>query len=167
MNLFIEATKKPIHDWNVAFSAVQSDEVFNFATMKSDAGYSRQIALLDEYRTETKNYQDMDFMGMMKQYLEPLGDSELVKKAMEGAQLKYKQQSTILKPLLATHIRYADIMQQIITMLHENPEEWSFRNDELSFSNDKLERRYDAMITVLIQEEDKINTLSEKLIEGM
>ncbi len=157
-------------NWNDAFRAVQSPDILDLSILVSGDEFARQSMIVRSYIEQSTAYSESvaTYIPRLKKRLSVLGDgNEIATEAIKGATEKLLLQKPILEPLMRTHIAYGNNMLQILELLQKNQDDWDYDNAELSIYSDDVSSDFDELADALGANEEAINSLSEKLIDGM
>lgn len=170
MSDFVRDSQIMAQNWRDAYNAVLDPRVLDVSLLTTDEEFSYQIGVLRNYVEQSQIYAESaaDTLPRLKERLSVLGEgNEMAVGALEGAREKHLAQKPIFDPLMAAHIEYGNNMILLLELLQENQDGWEFTDDELSIVDEQLLDQYNNVIEGIMQNEETINTLSEKLIESM
>ena len=169
MKGFVSDSEDAARKWNDAYNAVLAPDILDYGHLSDDQEYDRQRGVLTAYVEVTRSYLTF-FAGMMpdlEQRLAELGENELAKGALKGAEEKYRKQQPVFEPLMQTHVEYGLELIEVLDLLQANAAAWSMENDELVFDDGETQEAFGQLLGSLINKETTIETLSNKLVAAM
>ena len=170
MNEYVGEAQLVVQKWQDSFDAAQSPRILDYSLLNSDEEFDYQKNVLNYYTENTKAYGIYyantvpDLKGRLSVLEE---ENPFVKGAVEAATEKYLSQKSVFEPLMQAHIEYGNGMIQMLDLLQKNKDMWSYENDELLFSDDRLLSQYNELVEVSGSKVETINTLSSKLVDSM
>ncbi|WP_152023912.1 hypothetical protein [Dokdonia sp. PRO95] len=155
-------------NWQKAFDSVSATRILDYSVLNNQAEFEYQIDVLEHYKEQSKLYRDHFYKR--KSIIDDLNDnipkSNLtLKGVMKGINNKDSIQIPIFKPFIQSHINYSENLIAMINFLQKNNEKWSYSDDEIIFDNTELERKFNEIIDLIIEDEDQINELTDSLVE--
>ena len=157
-------------EWERSFRLIRSDSILNFDILSDEKEFSRQINIINRYIENSIRYESLfhNMVPNLKARLSILDhDNEYAKGAIEGATKKYQTQKPIFDPLIMAHINYGTAMSNILNLLKNNTQEWSYKNEELQIHTDEVLTEFNSFINTLNENEITIDTLSLKLLKAL
>ena len=170
MNGFVSEARSGTDRWNESYNSISSERFFDLSRLNSDEEFDWQIRTAKRYVTETRNYFAMleNMLSELKERLSVLGEgNKAAVGAIKGASEVYYRQKPIYEPLVTAHMEYGSGFIQLLELLQENRESWTFENDEILINNDSMAQEYNNWIDYLAEREELINALSAQLIETL
>lgn len=168
MNDFVSDMQSTTNKWRESYISILSPRFFDISRLNSDEEFDFQIRIAKHYVTESRNcantYENM--LSNLKERLSVLGDrNEIAVNAIRGASKKYNLERPIYEPLMAAHLGYGNDFIQILELLQQNRESWTFENNEISIYDDSVLKRYNELIGKLTKRGEVIIRLSSQLLE--
>ena len=154
--------------WQKAFDSVSATRILDYSVLNNQAEFKYQIDVLEHYRKQSQLYRD--HFSKRKSIIVSLNDnipqSNLtLKGVIKGINNKDSIQKPIFKPFIQSHINYSENLIAMVNFLQTNNEKWSYDDDEIIFDNTELENRYSEIIDLIIEDENQINELTDRLVE--
>lgn len=152
--------------WMLAGQAIQTTNMLNCAVLNTKREFDAQKACLQAYVDSTEAYLAFSdsIVARLTEKLRPLeGTPAEVEEAIQEVEADYLLQKPVFDPLMQTHIAYGKTMIQILELLEENQEQWTFLDGETVIYQDSVIRKYDKLRKNLNDYGMTLNTLSEKL----
>ncbi|MEN8131796.1 MAG: hypothetical protein ABFS45_16730 [Pseudomonadota bacterium] len=170
MNGYVGEAQLAAQKWKDSFNAAQSPRILDYSLLNSDEEFDYQRNVLNLYVENTKVYsiyQANSVPDLIKRLSVLEEENATFSGAVNGATEQYLAQKPIFEPLMRAHIEYGNGMIQMLDLLQVNKDMWSYENDELIFSDDRLLSQYNELVEVFSNSAGTINTLSSKLVDLM
>jgi hypothetical protein len=157
-------------DWQKSVDSVAQPRILDYSLLNNQPEFKYQIEVLKYYKNQSEFYKNhfenrkLLFTELNKNI--PKGNQTL-KGVMTGIINKDSIQKPIFEPYIKSHIDYSDNLIEIVEFLKANQSKWDYKNDELKFSTAELENKYLALINRIVEDENRINELTDKLIKVM
>ena len=167
MSNFVRDTQLTAQKWIVAYNHITASRMLDYARLSDNKEFDYQKNIAKTYIKESIAYNKFftDLIPNLKERLSVFGkNNKLSLITLKGARDKYLEQKPIFEPLLATHIKYGNNILKVLELLQQNKSKWSYKNDELQFSDDKILNQYNALVDKLDNNEAMINSLASKLV---
>jgi hypothetical protein len=154
--------------WSESFVSVESERVLDYSILTSDAEFERQRGVVHTYILKTIAYNELyENSGPdLKKRLAAVegGDSDSVREFVEGVMESRLRAKPIMTPLMTAHIEYGRQMIEVLNLLQHNKDQWTYQNDKLLFADAAVETRFAELGAAMLQNEETINTLSQKIL---
>ena len=170
MNEYVGESQLVVQKWQDSLAAAQSPRILDYSLLNSDEEFDYQKNVLNIYVENTKAYgiYDANTIPDLKKRLSVLGEENAtVRVAVNSATEGYLSQKPIFEPLMRAHTEYGNGMIQMLDLLQKNKDMWSYENDELMISDDRLLSQYNELVEEFGSKVETINTLSSKLVDTM
>ncbi|WP_067151867.1 stage II sporulation protein M [Pseudotamlana agarivorans] len=157
-------------DWQKSVDSVPQERILDYSLLNNQAEFDYQIGVLKHYKNQSESYKN-HFENRKSILIDlnkniPKGNLTL-KGVMTGINKKDSIQKPIFEPFIKSHIDYSNDLLEIVEFLQDNQGKWEYKNDELTFSAVALEEKYSTLINKIAEDENRINELTDKLIEAM
>ncbi|WP_027391819.1 hypothetical protein [Aquimarina latercula] len=157
-------------DWQKSVDSVAQERILDYSLLNNQEEFDYQVGVLEHYKNQSESYKN-HFENRKSILIElnkniPKGNLTL-KGVMTGINKKDSIQKPIFEPFIKSHIDYSSDLSDIIKFLQDNQGKWEYKNDELIFSTVELEETYSNLINKIAEDENRINELTDKLIEVM
>jgi len=156
--------------WNKAFIEVNNSKTLDFAYLRENTAYDSQLVILDNYISETKNYNKfiLNRIPLLKEELKDLTqDSELAKGFMSGVLKKNALQKPIFKSFINTHIAYGNNLKGLVSLFKQEHGKWEILNETLLFEREESAQKYNTLLLEAIKQEEQIDSINRELLKIM
>ena len=153
-----------------AFNAVLDESVLDYTILDNLKEIERQKEILQIYIDESlrnKEFTERTVERMIEAF-EPLSeDLPIVKGTLRGARRKMDQQLPVVSPLMDAHAQYGSKLSSLLDVLKENLGQWEVKNGVVILHEEGASMRFDSINDDISQLEETINTLTDKVLEGL
>lgn len=157
-------------DWQKSVDSVAQPRILDYSVLNNQAEFNYQIGVLNYYKKQSnlykRHFENRKSLLVNLNKNIPKGNLTL-KGVMTGVNNKDSIQKPIFEPFIKSHIDYSNSLLEIIEFLQKNQGKWKYKNNELLFSTLELEEKYSTIINKIAKNENRINELSDKMIEVM
>ncbi|WP_130735461.1 hypothetical protein [Flavobacterium sp. J27] len=168
---FLQESLTEANLWNAAFYKIDNEAFFNFDSIQKSNKIENRLQIAEEYVKASERYKDF-FKKRLSKLNAIIKDKDIdrnnskAKGIIDGVKKKVKKQSILFIPYIDSHIEYGNEMKGIFQLIKENkwkPNDVNF----VIFSNPKIQIEFDAKINKMVEIEEKVNLLHEKLVDAI
>lgn len=154
--------------WNSAHAEFMSPEILDFHSIESEKNYNYQIDVINRYIEQSKVYKA--FFKNRSNYLNKRikildTDSKAILGFKRGFAKKDSIQQPIFQEYINGHISYGQNLKDIIELLRRNDGDWKMVDEEIVIQDPKNQEKYDRILYLAIENEEKVNYYSQRLAE--
>jgi len=167
---FISIYSSVMINWQNSFDSVMQPRILDYSVLNNRTEFEYQIDVLKHYKNQSELYKST--FEKRKSLIEdfnkdiPKGNLTL-KGVMKGIKNKDSIQKPVFRPFINSHIEYSSNLIAVVEFLQIIEGKWEYKNEELIFNSVELEERYSTFFNKIEENENRINELSDKLIEVM
>ena len=157
-------------NWQKSVDSVAQERVLDYSLLNNKKEFDYQVRVLKYYKNQSELYKTHfeDRKSILTELNKNIPKGNLtLKGVMTGINKKDSIQKPIFEPFIKTHIDYSNDLLRIVQFLQDNQGKWEYKNEELTFSTIELEEKYSTLINKVAEDENRINELTDKLIEVM
>lgn len=156
-------------EWLDSLIAANALDPSTLSYFESDGEFQRQKKILSAYVQKSEEYKKA-FDNMISTYktkLEGLDkNSGTYKGAVDGITDSYNEQKPLVEPLLTAHIELGKNHIQLLELLQQSKEKWSFTDGQFLFNDDDSLNNFNAISEKIKANATTIQTLSTKGINS-
>ena len=167
MNELISQAMVVNAEWTEAFNDFDQTDFLDFNMLIIDAYvYERRRKVAQRFADKSKTYRTFlesapDFMVEKLDEFDIQGKER--QKAIEGFNASYLSDVEVLLPILNEYISYSEHFVEALNLLQNNHNAWTVIDGELDVQNQEFLDQYNALLDVMVAEEDKINMLIDNM----
>lgn len=157
-------------EWQKSYDSVMNPRILDYSVLNSSEELKYQVNVLEHYRAESESYKKnfITRKSRMKElFVNIPQNNEVLQGVMAGISKKDSVQKPVFVPLIDTHIEYSNNLISILDLLKKNEQDWTYDNGQLFFESEEIEDKFTGIIQKVIENEQIINELSDKLFEVM
>jgi len=156
--------------FETAYTDWSESKIFDFNYLLKDAPFDSQLVIIDNYISETQNYQ-IFFTNRIPYLTNELKDleyeGELAKGFMSGVLKKDSIQKPVFESFINVHISYGNSLKAIVTLFKQEHGKWNIENETIVFDRIESEQKYNTLLLEAIEHEEQIEHLNNELIKVM
>jgi len=157
-------------DWSDSYVELSESKIFDFNYLLENKPYDSQLNIINNYISETKNYQTFfeNRIPFLTKELKVLkNDGEFARGFIGGVLKKDTLQKPVFETFINTHKSYGNNLKDILELFKKEHGKWKIENETLLFDRVESEQKYNTLLLEAIKQEEQIDSLNNELIKVM